>query len=99
VIITSTIGGLQIFDEPLIYDTFGRGGANKQWLTITLYMYNMGWLDFNFGRAAAVAWLLFLLIMIIALINTWVTRRFVSGEDAVKKSKKVSQKIAQVGGK
>ena len=98
VIITSTIGGLQIFEEPLIYDTFGRGGANKQWLTITLYMYNMGWLDFNFGRAAAVAWLLFLLIMVITLINTWVTRRFVSGEDAVKKSKKVSQKIAQVGG-
>ncbi len=99
VIIMSTIGGLQIFEEPLIYDSFGRGGANKQWLTITLYMYNMGWLDFDFGRAAAVAWLLFIIIMIITLFNTWVTRRFVSGEDAVKKSKKISQKYAQVGGK
>lgn len=98
VIIMSTIGGLQIFEEPLIYDRFGRGGADKQWLTITLYMYNMGWLDFNFGRAAAVAWLLFLIIMTITLINTWVTRRFVSGEEAVKKSKKVSRKIAQLGG-
>lgn len=99
VIIMSTIGGLQIFEEPLIYDRFGRGGADKQWLTITLYMYNMGWLDFNFGRAAAVAWLLFLVIMTITLINTWVTRRFVSGEESVKKTKKISQKIAQVGGK
>lgn len=99
VIIMSTIGGLQIFEEPLIYDTFGRGGANKQWLTITLYMYNMGWLDFDFGRAAAVAWLLFIIIMAITLINTWVTRRFVSGDEAVKKSKKVSRTFAQVGGK
>ena len=90
---------MQIFDEPLVYDTFGQGGANRQWLTITLYMYNMGWLGKqNFGRAAAVAWLLFVLIMVITLLNTWVTRRFVSGDDAVKKSKKVSQKIAQVGG-
>ena len=99
VIIMSTIGGLQIFEEPLIFDSTGRGGANGQWLTITLYMYNMGWGDFNFGRAAAVAWLLFLLIMIITLLNTWVTRRFVSGDEAVKKTKKVSQKIAEAGGK
>ena len=28
VIITSTIGGLQIFDEPRMFDQFGRGGAD-----------------------------------------------------------------------
>jgi cellobiose transport system permease protein len=97
VIIMSTIGGLQIFEEPLIYDTFGRGGANKQWLTITLYMYNTGWLDFNFGRAAAVAWLLFLIIIFITLLNTWVTRRFVASEEAVKKTKKNSSRLVRGG--
>ena len=97
VIITSTIGGLQIFDEPRMYDAFGLGGANKQWLTITMYLYNTGWGKFNFGRAAAVAWLLFLIIITITLINTWVTRRFVSGDEAVKKSKKVSAKFSRGG--
>ena len=29
VIITSTIGGLQIFDEPRMYDQYGNGGADR----------------------------------------------------------------------
>ena len=69
VIITSTIGGLQIFDEPRLYDNTGKGGAAQQWLTITLYLYNIGWGEFNFGRAAALAWILFLIILVIGLIN------------------------------
>ena len=35
-IITSTIGGLQIFDEPRMFDNTGEGGPAQQWLTITL---------------------------------------------------------------
>lgn len=78
VIITSTIGGLQIFDEPKMYDQFGTGGANNQWLTVSLYLYLTGWGEWNFGRAAAVAWLLFLLILIIGVINLLVTRSVVA---------------------
>lgn len=80
VIITSTIGGLQIFDEPRMYDQFGRGGAAQQWLTITLYLYDIGWGQWNFGRAAALAWILFLIILLIGLINLLVTRRLVRDE-------------------
>jgi cellobiose transport system permease protein len=80
VIITSTIGGLQIFDEPRMFDQFGRGGAAQQWLTITLYLYDIGWGQWNFGRAAALAWILFLIILIIGLINLLVTRRLVRDE-------------------
>jgi cellobiose transport system permease protein len=80
VIITSTIGGLQIFDEPRMFDTFGRGGAANQWLTITLYLYNIGWGEFNFGRAAALAWILFIIILAIGLINLAITRRLVRDE-------------------
>ncbi len=80
VIITATIGGLQIFDEPRMFDQFGRGGAAQQWLTITLYLYDIGWGQWNFGRAAALAWILFLIILIIGLINLLVTRRLVRGE-------------------
>jgi cellobiose transport system permease protein len=84
VIITATIGGLQIFDEPQLYDVSSvvAGGANQQWLTLTVYLHNVGWYqDGSFGRAAAVAWLLFLLIVIIGLINLAITRRIASNEN------------------
>ncbi len=74
VIVTSTIGGLQIFDEPRLYDSVGQGGASSQWMTITIYLYNLGWGQLNFGRAAAVAWLLFLIIIIVGLLNVAITR-------------------------
>lgn len=77
VIITSTIGGLQIFDEPRMFDNTGEGGPAQQWLTITLYLYNIGWGEFNFGRAAALAWILFIIIVAIGLVNLLITRRLV----------------------
>ncbi|MES2095046.1 MAG: sugar ABC transporter permease [Actinomycetota bacterium] len=80
VVITSTIGGLQIFDEPRLFDQYGQGGANHQWMTLTIYLYNLGWGQLNFGRAAAVAWLLFLIIVVIGLINLAITRRIASNE-------------------
>jgi len=80
VIITSTIGGLQIFDEPRMFDNTGEGGPAQQWLTITLFLYNIGWGEWNFGRAAALAWILFLIILVIGLINLAVTRTLVRDE-------------------
>ncbi|WP_425486850.1 carbohydrate ABC transporter permease [Microbacterium rhizomatis] len=80
VIVTSTIGGLQIFDEPRMYDQYGTGGADSQWLTITLWLYNIGWGEWNFGRAAALAWILFLIILVIGVINLFVTRGLVRDE-------------------
>lgn len=80
VIITATIGGLQIFDEPRVFDQFGRGGAGQQWLTITLYLYDIGWGQWNFGRAAAMAWILFLIIVLVGILNLVLTRIFVRDE-------------------
>jgi cellobiose transport system permease protein len=79
VIITSTIGGLQIFDEPRMYDQTGTGGANNQWLTISLWLYDLGWGQWNLGRAAA-AWILFLIILVIGVINLFITRNLVRDE-------------------
>ena len=78
VVVTSTIGGLQIFDEPRLYDQFGTGGADGQWRTLTMYIYNLGWIESNFGRAAAVAWLLFVIIIIFGVINLMITRSIAS---------------------
>jgi len=79
VIIMSTIGGLQIFDEPRMYDQYGTGGSDQQWMTLTIYIYKYGWVDANLGRAAAAAWLLFLLIILFGVINLMVTRLFTAG--------------------
>ncbi len=79
VVITSTIGGLQIFDEPRMFDTMGAGGADKQWLTLTMYIYELGWgAQKSFGRAAAVSWILFAIIVVIGAINFFITRRIAS---------------------
>jgi len=94
VVITSTIGGLQIFDEPTLYDQYGRGGNDKQWLTITMLIQNTGWRENgNFGRAAAIAWLLFLLILLIGLINLAITRS-ISGS-GVPRSRRTGKAVSR----
>ncbi|GAA1177323.1 sugar ABC transporter permease [Ornithinimicrobium humiphilum] len=75
VVITSTIGGLQIFDEPKMYDQYGRGGADQQWQTLTIYLYELGWTRADFGAASAVAVLLFLIIVTFGILNFLLTRR------------------------
>jgi cellobiose transport system permease protein len=92
VIITSTIGGLQIFDEPRMFDQTGQGGADRQWMTVTMYLYELGWgAQKSFGRASAVAWILFVIILIIGAINFMLTRR-ISGTDSAEPAKKVAKK-------
>jgi len=85
VVVTSTIGGLQIFDEPRLYDQFGTGGADGQWRTLTMYIYNLGWGELNFGRAAAVAWLLFIIIIFFGAINLVITRSISSSGSRIGK--------------
>jgi cellobiose transport system permease protein len=77
VIITSTIGGLQIFAEPRLFDeTVARnGGSDRQFSTLTMLIYDFGWHLRDLGRASATAWLLFLVIVAIALVNLALSRR------------------------
>lgn len=77
VIVTSTMGGLQIFTEPRLFDTNlqHQGGANYQFQTLTMYVFNTANSATDpYPRAAAAAWLLFLLIVGIALLNFVITR-------------------------
>jgi cellobiose transport system permease protein len=85
VVITATIGGLQIFDEPRVFDQQGLGGADRQWMTMTMYLYELGWgPQKSFGRAAAVSWLLFLFIILIGVLNYLATRRIASSSSGGK---------------
>ncbi len=80
VILTMTIGGLQIFDEARMFDGGGtgggKGGADNQWTTVVLYLYELGFGDWQdrLGQAAAVGWIFALVIMIFSLVNFLLTR-------------------------
>jgi cellobiose transport system permease protein len=70
VVITSTIGGLQIFTEPKLFDPSGgsNGGFSNQYQTVVLYLYQSGFQDFNLGYASAMAWVFLLSIGLLTVI-------------------------------
>lgn len=69
--VTSTIGALQLFDENFILTA---GGPNNATLTPVLYLYKVGFRQFDFGYASAIAWLLVVIIAIISALQFWFTR-------------------------
>ncbi|MFI2103319.1 carbohydrate ABC transporter permease [Isoptericola sp. NPDC019693] len=95
VVITSTIGGLQIFDEVRMYDPKGLGGPDQDWMTTVVYLYDVAWGNQkNLGRASAVALLLFLLIVLIGMINFLITQRIAtSGPKQAKVSRRQTRRL------
>ncbi|WP_098405903.1 carbohydrate ABC transporter permease [Paramicrobacterium agarici] len=83
VIITATIGGLQIFVEPRMFDASTAGGAQRQFQTTVLYLWEMAFFRQNFGEASAIAWLLFLIIICFGLINFMLSRTIATAETKV----------------
>ncbi|WP_312877664.1 carbohydrate ABC transporter permease [Lentzea indica] len=79
VIVTSTIGGLQIFTEPKLFEPSGGsgGGTEHQYQTVVLYLYQSAFQGLDLGYASAIAWVLFLIVIAVAGINFLVTRRAV----------------------
>jgi len=67
--INSTIGTLQLFDE--VYNiTSGKGGPANATITISHYIYNLLFrYQPNFGYAAAVSYVIVILIMILSFIQ------------------------------
>jgi multiple sugar transport system permease protein len=78
--IVLTIAGLNAFTQ--IYTAyFGGGSAGAEApdaaLMYAIYLFRQAFEFFNMGFASAMAWLLFVITMIITLINVTVSRRFV----------------------
>lgn len=74
-IVVSTIGATQLFGEPLLFGGGeSNGGAVHQYQTLGLFMYQQGWQYGSLGRAATVAWVSFLLIVGLVLVNTRLAR-------------------------
>ncbi|MCZ8514010.1 sugar ABC transporter permease [Paenibacillus filicis] len=77
-VILSTIGGMQLFTEPLIL-VGNTGGSTKGGLTLVLYLYNQAFGNQMFGYASAIAWMLFLIIGLFSFLN-W---KFVSRGEGI----------------
>ncbi|MGW5001497.1 carbohydrate ABC transporter permease [Streptomyces hydrogenans] len=76
-VVISTIGGLQLFAEPFLFDQQGNaeGGAEHQFQTLTLMLYKYGFINNDAGYASAVSWVLFLVIAVVAALNFVLARR------------------------
>jgi cellobiose transport system permease protein len=84
-VIVSTIGGLQLFTEPYLFEPLKQGatgGSARQYQTVVMYLYEKAFAgtQFQFGYAAAIGWGLFLLIAVISLINFLIVRRIRTAE-------------------
>jgi len=62
------IGNLQLFDQPFIL-TGGTGGTGQAGMTVAMYLYRTGFEWLEMGTAAAISWLLFLLIGTLTVIH------------------------------
>jgi multiple sugar transport system permease protein len=71
-VVWSTINALQLFDE--IYVTT-RGGPLGSTTVIVYYLYQQAFQFFNGGYGAAIAYVLFLAILVVTLVQLWVGRR------------------------
>ncbi|MDH6626611.1 cellobiose transport system permease protein [Streptomyces sp. LBL] len=76
-VVVSTIGASQVFGEPLLFDANkgASGGAEHQFQTLGLYLYEQGWVNQHLGRASAIAWTMFLILIVVGIINYVISRR------------------------
>lgn len=92
VIITATMGGLRIFDEVRMYDPRpgSVGGPGGVFRTVVLYMYDTGFTGAKgqLGKASAIAWLLFLIILLFVALNSFLTSRIADGDGVPDRKKR-----------
>ena len=78
VLITSLIGGMQMFDLPWILTQgsgLAPGGVDNSLTTIMVYMYSRAFTwDQNLGGASAVSWLLFIFVAAVSALYLRLTR-------------------------
>ncbi|HDG1691192.1 TPA: sugar ABC transporter permease [Kluyvera georgiana] len=70
--VTSTIGTLQLFDEPM---NITLGGPADSTLSLSMYIYNLSFKFMpNFGYATTVSYFIVFMVAILAVIQFWLAR-------------------------
>ena len=80
-LIVGIIGSFQIFNSAFVMTQGGPGNAT---LFYVLYLYRQAWELFHFGYASALAWILFVIVLIFTLIQFRLARRWVFYEGDIK---------------
>ncbi|WP_331457342.1 carbohydrate ABC transporter permease [Bacillus sp. FJAT-18017] len=76
-VITSTIGAFQIFQEAYVMSEEGSGRPANSLLFYNLHMWNNAFELFDMGYASAMAWLLFIIVMVLTVLNMKIGKRWV----------------------
>ena len=63
-LVLGIIGALQVFTDSYVIT---QGGPNNATLFISVYLYRHAFMYLNFGYAAAIAWVLFIIVLILTL--------------------------------
>lgn len=64
-LVLGIIGALQVFTDAFVIT---NGGPNNATLFIAVYLYRHAFMYLNFGYAAALAWVLFIIVMLLTLL-------------------------------
>ena len=73
-VIIGVIGSFQVFTAAFILT---EGGPANATLFYSLYLFRRAFYDFRMGYASALAWTMFLIILVLTLIQLWLSRRWV----------------------
>jgi ABC-type sugar transport system permease subunit len=75
IIVVNTMGTLQIFEEPFLLFAPRPGGPLNSATTPVLEMYKLGFQTFDLGAAAAVGWLLAIVIVAVSIAQFTLARQ------------------------
>ncbi|MFQ1702531.1 carbohydrate ABC transporter permease [Loktanella agnita] len=73
-LIMQTVQAFQEFNGPYIIT---NGGPLKSTYLLPLYIYDKAFKSFDMGYASAIAWILFVIIMVLTLIAFWSSKKWV----------------------
>ncbi len=73
-LIMQTVQAFQEFNGPYIIT---EGGPMKSTYLLPLYIYDKAFKSFDMGYASAIAWVLFVIIMVLTLIAFWSSKKWV----------------------
>jgi len=76
-VVLSIISGFQAFTQAFIM-TGSTGAPERSTLFYVLNLYNVGFQDLRMGYASAMAWVLFVLILLVTFVATKLSQRFVT---------------------
>jgi multiple sugar transport system permease protein len=75
-LVLQIIGAFQAFTQAYVVSN-GTGGPSDSTMFYTLYLYQKGFVQFQMGYAAAMAWLLLLIIGAFTALNFWLSKHWV----------------------